>query len=909
MRVLFTTAWYPNRKVAGDGIFVQKHARAIALTNDVAVLMVQTDVTVRGLRAEMCPQQPTADCPRLHELLVYVPKVRFEVPVITGLLRLFWLMWGYLRGYRYIRRVWWDGHRPDVCHVNVLTRAAGLPWLLFKLHHIPYIITEHWSRYGRAGAYPQSRLQLWLGRRFVRDAAYVCPVSLNLEQNMQHWGLSNPHYTRVSNVVDTDLFRVKGIKRISEEEKASVPSGCPSDDGSVVRLLHVSWMQDDSKNISGILRVMARLKERRHDFHLDFIGEGNDKEKLQRYAIELGLLSDADKPSDGDVVSFLPAMTGASLVEAMQQHDALVMFSNFENQPVSVLEALACGLPVIATHVGTIPAMLTHDRGITVQPKAEGDLLEVLDSFVTLRHQQAADTDAIERSERLAAQRHDYVASYHSPACIGRQFEALYHASLRTLSLVLFCLLMSVTRAWATSADIDTTHIADIPVIELTYDEDVFNPDTFIVGTFSYHDADTLMLQHCRLRHRGGTSLSYAKPNYAIKFINEEGESKDVRFFGLRKDNNWILDAMASDFGKMRNRVSMDLWLAFSRAPYHQSEEKNAINGYRGQYVEVYANGTYMGLYNMMERLDRKQLKVKKFTTDSITGAQHYRGLIYKAVSSYSRTPFFLWQSWKPDDTSPNYDGMQCEYPDVSAGEPWSWGPLRNNIYYLAALSGDSFNQRVGGFFDLPVFMDYVLFIDLLQATDNVGKNFYVWFYDRSGSDLRASITPWDLDATWGRNYMGSRTDAGTAMGNKSYFHTYMDEKFYGYADSLALRYASLRDSLWSEDCLVARFDSCFNLLERTGAWERELNRWQGSNCKLRSLAEEQQYIAAWIHDRLEYLDECYGYDPSSAAVTDVRDDADKATPTYDIYGYRLPSSASQGLMIKGHRLVIIKDN
>ena len=43
MRVLFTTAWYPNRKVAGDGVFIQKHAQAIAQLNDVAVLMVQTD--------------------------------------------------------------------------------------------------------------------------------------------------------------------------------------------------------------------------------------------------------------------------------------------------------------------------------------------------------------------------------------------------------------------------------------------------------------------------------------------------------------------------------------------------------------------------------------------------------------------------------------------------------------------------------------------------------------------------------------------------------------------------------------------------------------------------------------------------------------------------------------------------
>lgn len=37
----------------------------------------------------------------------------------------------------------------------------------------------------------------------------------------------------------------------------------------------------------------------------------------------------------------------------------------------------------------------------------------------------------------------------------------------------------------------------------------------------------------------------------------------------MRSDNNWILDAMAVDRARMRNRVSTDLWLAFSTKPYH----------------------------------------------------------------------------------------------------------------------------------------------------------------------------------------------------------------------------------------------------------------------------------------------------------------------------------------------------
>lgn len=404
MRVLFTTAWYPNRKVAGDGVFIQKHAQAIARLNDVAVLMVQTDVMVKGWQIELCHHEASDS---LHEVLVYVPKTRFELPVITGLLRLMWLMLGYLKGYRFIRRQYWQGQRPEVCHVNVLTRAAGLPWLLCKLHHIPYIITEHWTRYARPEAYPESQMQLTFGRLFVRDAAYVCPVSYNLEQSMKQWKLESRYYTRIGNVVDTDLFRLPSV-----EEARIQPAGC-------VRFVHVSWMRDPAKNISGILRTLSQLNVKRQDWHLDLIGEGNDKEMLMELAHKLGL---------ADLVSFLPAQQGETLARTLRQHDAMLMFSNHENQPVSILEALSCGLPVIATHIAAIPGMLAQKRGITVEARNEAQLLEVLEHFIDMQRQ-VWQQDG-HRGQVLAAQRHDYVVAHHSPQVIAQQFDVLYHAAV-----------------------------------------------------------------------------------------------------------------------------------------------------------------------------------------------------------------------------------------------------------------------------------------------------------------------------------------------------------------------------------------------------------------------------------------------------------------------------------------------
>ncbi len=393
-----TTAWYPNRKVAGDGVFVQKHAQAIAALHDVAVLMVQTDPAIQGWRIDI-------EANDQQEVLVYVPKIHREIPLLTGVLRLFWLMVGYIKGYRYIQKQYWHGQRPDLCHVNVLTRAAGLPWLLYKLHHIPYIITEHWSRYHRPMAFPSGRLHLWFTRLVVRDAAYVCPVSLNLERSMKQWQLDNPRYVRVGNVVAPMPVLSEGSGRKDAR----------------VSFVHVSWMRDDAKNISGILRALSSLSKERQDWHVDFIGEGNDKDRLMAYAVELGL-SGQESP-ENDLVSFLPSQDSTQLSLSLPRYDALVMFSHFENQPVSVLEALAAGLPVIATSVGEIPKMLAHNRGITVDPGSEQQLLEVLSAFVSLFNTQRQD-------QQLRQQRHQYVVEHHSAEVIARQFDVLYQGAL-----------------------------------------------------------------------------------------------------------------------------------------------------------------------------------------------------------------------------------------------------------------------------------------------------------------------------------------------------------------------------------------------------------------------------------------------------------------------------------------------
>ncbi|MBO7046022.1 MAG: CotH kinase family protein, partial [Prevotella sp.] len=78
-----------------------------------------------------------------------------------------------------------------------------------------------------------------------------------------------------------------------------------------------------------------------------------------------------------------------------------------------------------------------------------------------------------------------------------------------------------------------------------------------------------------RIKWRGGTTNTNEKHkrNYSIKF------DTDIKLFGMRKDNNWMLDAGQPDVFRMRNRIAMDLWNDMAYKPYYADKEPKALNG------------------------------------------------------------------------------------------------------------------------------------------------------------------------------------------------------------------------------------------------------------------------------------------------------------------------------------------
>lgn len=426
-----------------------------------------------------------------------------------------------------------------------------------------------------------------------------------------------------------------------------------------------------------------------------------------------------------------------------------------------------------------------------------------------------------------------------------------------------------------------------LPLVSLTTSPDI-NGTIYTTGSIRVVDPNTAasdQLFASRLRYRGATAQTMQKKAFAVKLTDAEGNNADGSFFGLRSDNDWILDAMAIDYARMRNRVCFDLWNDFSTKPYHYPKEKKVINGTRGHFVEVILNGRYQGLYCMTEKLDRKQLKLKKYTTTESDTT--LKGLLYKskhwsyAVLMGHNPDSYTFPGTPPadyDNHSDTWQYFEMAYPEVADGEKITWSPLYDAISKVASNDTAAFAREAATLFDLPVALDYYLMMDLILASDNHGKNMYYYVYDLTKSS-QIGIAPWDLDGTWGRDYYSRRTYTEPEQDYTAYlwahehgeltlFKRLRESPSFRWNERLRERYAALRATHFSPEALTNRFTTYANLFKESGADLRERERWNGANGKRIDIQQDVDYIKYWITKRVDYLDKQYGYDPSGIHIS-----------------------------------------
>jgi len=112
------------------------------------------------------------------------------------------------------------------------------------------------------------------------------------------------------------------------------------------------------KGIDYLLKALGELKNK--DYLLTIIGDGNEKENLKQLAKELKIK---------DKVNFLGAIPHSKMACYYQQNDLFVLPSLNEGMSNTILEAMACGLPIITTNTGGAKELIKNN-GFIVKPKS-----------------------------------------------------------------------------------------------------------------------------------------------------------------------------------------------------------------------------------------------------------------------------------------------------------------------------------------------------------------------------------------------------------------------------------------------------------------------------------------------------------------------------------------------------------
>lgn len=149
----------------------------------------------------------------------------------------------------------------------------------------------------------------------------------------------------------------------------------------------------DVKNHELLLRTFAIFKAKHPEARLQLIGDGKLRENMVQLAQELGL---------SDSVEFAGAQN--NVYPLLHEGDVFILPSKFEGMPVSLIEAMGTGLPIIASKVGGVPDMLTdNENALLIEPKMEELLnaLEVLYADPMLRKQLGQ--GALKRSRDFSA--------------------------------------------------------------------------------------------------------------------------------------------------------------------------------------------------------------------------------------------------------------------------------------------------------------------------------------------------------------------------------------------------------------------------------------------------------------------------------------------------------------------------
>lgn len=379
-------------------------------------------------------------------------------------------------------------------------------------------------------------------------------------------------------------------------------------------------------------------------------------------------------------------------------------------------------------------------------------------------------------------------------------------------------------------------YFTELPIISINTNNTIVDEPNVLANFKMIETNQNFLESYIGIQYRGGWTQSLPKKSMEFKFWTDEtgNETQDYSLLGMANDDGWNLQAMYNEPLRIRSKTNNDLWRMINSLHY-QSQEPEAINGVRMKYIELFINNEYRGLYCLGEKVNRKQLKLKKHNGN-------IRGELYKGISwgasTFTAVPPY-------NNNSLTWSGFEYKHPD----EEINWSNLYDLVYFVINSSNQEFFDEYKDRFELDNLVDYYIFLNLLRSTDNTGKNLYIAKYTTNDKYF---YVPWDLDGSFGTIWNGTNDNTtNDLLSNGFYDRLIYDCNSDGFRDILKNKWLALRSTVVTHDSLMSIFISNHNYLETNGVYFRENLAWTNYNYNNSDL----DYMSSWITNRLAYLD------------------------------------------------------
>ncbi|MDQ3189995.1 MAG: glycosyltransferase [Bacteroidota bacterium] len=347
MHILIIANAYPDKRNPVPGIFVEQQAIGLK-ENGVKTGVI--NVELKKITSIFRPLLKKESYSRKSIAVLKRTGYNFT-PFLPYYHKLFTPLYYFDLFNQYIK----ENGKPDIIHAHFGLWAGNAAMLISKKFNIPYVVTEHTSYFAEK---KYSNYELRILASVYELSSKLIVVSDFLKQEIKKALGIKKDFTIIPNMIDVDKFKyMPNIKK--KKQIISV--------GALIK----------TKGCKNLIKGFKNLLINHPDYLLIIIGDGPDKNDLIKLIKNLNLQ---------EKVILKGTLSPEEIAIILNESVCYALASEFETFGISYIEALACGIPVVATKCGGPEGYVNETNGILCEINDENQITSALEKIILNIH-------------------------------------------------------------------------------------------------------------------------------------------------------------------------------------------------------------------------------------------------------------------------------------------------------------------------------------------------------------------------------------------------------------------------------------------------------------------------------------------------------------------------------------------